>query len=388
MPASSSPSFVSRAQFYLAICGGLYVGIIGLLAIPFFQSNAIYLNRIRIPWFANFDTPEKYGLAPNKTLNFKLKTADKETLGAWFILSDAYYHTLPSIPSSVDTHVEEALKRHPTIIFFHGNAATRAFPARVQYYHAFTSRLRANVLAIDYRGFADSTGRPSEAGLVRDARAAWDWLISRGAKEEDVLLMGHSLGTGVASQLVSQLDAEGINHRGLVLLSPFSSIPEVLKTYSVLGLVPVMKPLTMFPWALNMALRLLVHRFDTLQVVPHIKSSVIIAHALNDFDIPYTHSEVLFNAFLKPHLPAITPLPTTLPVPTDTWNQFEIQRQAHFAKREVIVTSTDIGNFGTVDEFEQEGRKIVLVKTQAGNHDFLGVQEGLQDIIGRSFRLF
>lgn len=204
------------------------------MTIPY---SAIYLNRIRIPWFANFDTPEKYGLArncflsleltyrlsflepANKTLNFKLKTADKETLGAWFILSDAYYHTLPSIPSSVDTHVEEALKRHPTIIFFHGNAATRAFPARVQYYHAFTSRLRANVLAIDYRGFADSTGRPSEAGLVRDARAAWDWLISRGAKEEDVLLMGHSLGTGVASQLVSQLDAEGINHRGLVLLS-------------------------------------------------------------------------------------------------------------------------------------------------------------------------
>jgi abhydrolase domain-containing protein 12 len=148
-----------------------------------------------------------------------LRTPDNETLGAWFILSDTYYHSLPSIPSSVDTHVQEVLKRHPTILFFHGNAGSRAFAVRVQYYEAFTSRLGANVLAIDYRGFADSTGEPSEVGVVRDGRAAWDWLISQGAKAEDILIMGHSLGTGVTSQLGAQLDAEGINHRGLVLLS-------------------------------------------------------------------------------------------------------------------------------------------------------------------------
>ena len=115
--------------------------------------------------------------------------------------------------------MQEALKRYPTILFFHGNAGTRAFSVRVQYYKAFTSRLRANVLAIDYRGFAESSGEPSEAGLVRDGRAAWDWLISQGAKQEDILIMGHSLGTGVTSQLGAQLDEEGINHRGLVLLS-------------------------------------------------------------------------------------------------------------------------------------------------------------------------
>jgi abhydrolase domain-containing protein 12 len=109
---------------------------------------------------------------------------------------------------------------------------------------------------------------------------------------------------------------------------------------------------------------------------------------LNDLDIPYTHSEVLFNAFLKPHLPSIPLLPTTLPIPTDAWNQFETHRQAHFAKRKEIVTHIDMGNFGTVDEFEQEGRKIILVKTEAGKHDFIGVQEGLQDIIGMSFGFF
>jgi abhydrolase domain-containing protein 12 len=148
-----------------------------------------------------------------------LQTADNETLGAWFILSDTYYQSLPSVPSSVDTHVQKALKQHPTILFLHGNAATRAFAVRIQYYKAFTSRLQANVLAIDYRGFADSTGEPSESGLIRDGRAAWDWLISQGAKAEDILIIGHSLGTGVTSQLGAQLDEEGVNYRGLVLLS-------------------------------------------------------------------------------------------------------------------------------------------------------------------------
>ncbi|KAF9013358.1 hypothetical protein BDQ17DRAFT_596341 [Cyathus striatus] len=82
-------------------------------------------------------------------------------------------------PANVSEHITFALKRYPTILFFHGNAATRAFSVRVQHYKAFSSRLHANVLAIDYRGFGESTGIPSEKGLVTDARAAWDWLISR-----------------------------------------------------------------------------------------------------------------------------------------------------------------------------------------------------------------
>lgn len=106
---------------------------------------------------------------------------------------------------------------------------------------------------------------------------------------------------------------------------------------------------------------------------------------MNDWDIPYTHSEAIFNSFLKPHLPSIPLLPTALPIPTETWNLFETQRQIHFAKRKEVVTHIDMGNFGTIDEFEQGGRKIMLVKTRAGNHDYLGTQEGLQDIIGKSF---
>jgi abhydrolase domain-containing protein 12 len=166
-------------------------------------------------------------------------------------LSDPFYKSLPS-PSSpliLEQNVPLALKSRPTILFFHGNAATRAVSLRVSYYKDFSSRLGANVLAIDYRGFADSRGTPSEAGLALDARAAWDWVIENGAKPEDVSLVGHSLGAGVVATLGAQLSAEKVRFRGAVLMSPFSTMRTLLDTYMLFKVLPVIRPLAMIPGA-------------------------------------------------------------------------------------------------------------------------------------------
>jgi abhydrolase domain-containing protein 12 len=192
-------------------------------------------------------------------VNFKLVTSDNVALGAWFVLSDTFYQSIPFL-SHITTNTSTAeditsarirasLAVHPTIIFFHGNAATRAVPARVRHYAAFSSRLRANVLAIDYRGFADSEGCPTEAGLALDARAAWEWVLDHGASPRNVLLVGHSLGTAVAAKLAQQLSADGVELKGLVLLSPFSSITVLLDTYHVMGFLPIATPLAMIPGA-------------------------------------------------------------------------------------------------------------------------------------------
>jgi abhydrolase domain-containing protein 12 len=73
----------------------------------------------------------------------------------------------------------------------------------------------SNVLAIDYRGFADSSGIPSEAGLIEDAKTAWDYVVDRigihdGAEGKNIVLMGQSLGTGVAAGLAGRLAHEGV----------------------------------------------------------------------------------------------------------------------------------------------------------------------------------
>jgi len=64
--------------------------------------------------------------------------------------------------------------------------------------------------------------------------------------------------------------------------------------------------------------------------------------------------------------------------------------EQHRARREVLeekVRTTHIPKFGRIDEFVDEKRKVVLVKTLFGGHDYLGIQEGLVDIIGKTFGL-
>ena len=200
----------------------------------------------------------------------RIHTADNETLGAWFTFADPFYtthrasllesaSTSPEDPSSpapdVDAHIRTALRTHPTVLFLHGNTGTRALRPRVLHYQAFAARLRVNVLAPDYRGFADSTGTPSEAGLGLDALAAWDWLRARGAVPGNVLIVGNSLGTGVAVQFASALQemdlergSEPQRPRGVVLLAPFSSLEKLLDTYYIVGLVPLLAPLRIIPF--------------------------------------------------------------------------------------------------------------------------------------------
>ena len=237
-----------------------------------------------------------------KTHNVLIQTPDNETLGAWFTFADPFYAAhktqLLNVPTtnlsspvstslSRDDHIRAALRAHPTILFLHGTTGTRVVRIRVQHYRAFAARLGANVLAPDYRGFADSTGTPSEAGLTVDTRAAWDWLRAHGASPDSLLVVGSSLGTGVAVQFASALEEEALRveaeaprvaksyvvsrdyarmgrgsgnrtrgcgaavrerPRGVVLLSPFSKLETLLDTYYILGLMPLFAPLRTVPY--------------------------------------------------------------------------------------------------------------------------------------------
>jgi uncharacterized protein len=79
------------------------------------------------------------------------------------------------------------------------------------------------VMTFDYRGYGRSEGEPDEEGILQDARAARAWLARRtGVAGQDVVLMGRSLGGGVAIDLAAEDGA-----RGLILESTFTSLPEV-----------------------------------------------------------------------------------------------------------------------------------------------------------------
>ena len=84
-------------------------------------------------------------------------------------------------------------------------------------------RVGVSVLIFDYRGYGRSEGKPNEAGILADARAARAWLADREKiAEADVVLMGESIGGAVAVDLAARDGA-----RALVLESTFNSLPDV-----------------------------------------------------------------------------------------------------------------------------------------------------------------
>ncbi len=106
-----------------------------------------------------------------------------------------------------------------TFVFFHGNGDSLFSASAVAnpYIHA-----GYGFLVAEYRGFSGLPGKPTEAGLYADARAYLYALKARGVPGEYIILFGHSLGTGIATQM-----ADEFHVGGLVLLAPFLSVGEM-----------------------------------------------------------------------------------------------------------------------------------------------------------------
>src|SRR6202008_1265991 len=86
----------------------------------------------------------------------------------------------------------------PTFLFFDGNAGSpEGNEAR---WRAIMDH-GAGFLALYYRGYSGSTGKPTEEGLHEDARAGYGWLVQQGVPARDIIIHGLSLGSGVAVKL-------------------------------------------------------------------------------------------------------------------------------------------------------------------------------------------
>lgn len=106
----------------------------------------------------------------------------------------------------------------PVVLYFHGNAGALALRAGR---FATLTRDGTGLLALSYRGYGGSTGRPTEDGLIRDAEAVHAFALSRYPAGR-LVPWGESLGTGVAVALAATRPVGG-----LVLESPFSSAVDV-----------------------------------------------------------------------------------------------------------------------------------------------------------------
>ncbi|KAL2133813.1 hypothetical protein VTI74DRAFT_1619 [Chaetomium olivicolor] len=300
----------------------LYILFLGLSAIPYFQRNFLYAHKIHTLWWRNINEPEQWGFAKNQVTPFHLTTADNETLYAWHILPLPLYaqheDKLSSQPSGMVSEITSTenfrlLRDDPNarlIITFHGNAAQLTQGYRPSHYHTLTSHTPYHVLALDYRGFGLSSGTPTEAGLVLDAKAAVDWAVSAaGVHPSRIVLLGHSLGTAVAAAASEHFTLrEGMDFAGVVLVAGFSSLPEMLSGYAIAGWLPVLRPLTWWPWLLKVVMGRVVDTWDSAsrwrEVVRGVKGRagrlrLSLVHARNDWDIPCREGDRLFKAAVE-----------------------------------------------------------------------------------------
>lgn len=135
--------------------------------------------------------------------------------------------------------------------------------------------LKLTVFGFDYRGYGRSAGSPHESGILADARAARTWLAQReGIPESQIILMGRSLGGGVATDL----SQDGC--RALIIESSFTALPDVAaKIYPFLPVRWVMRT-----------------RFDSLSKIRNHSAPLFISHGDADELIPFAMGQTLYEA--------------------------------------------------------------------------------------------
>jgi hypothetical protein len=212
---------------------------------------AMYLAQRSLMYF-----PGNRGLTPNAlglsgvTIN-QAKTDDGETILLWYAPAEA---------------------GKPMILYFQGNGGEVGDrEPRMRFYRQHG----LGICFVSYRGYGGSSGAPTESGLMLDANAAYDWLVAQGVEPGRIVLVGESLGTGVAIQLAA-------NHRvaAMALEAPYTSAADVAAgVYWWLPVHVLMKD-----------------QFRSIDHIAKVKVPLLVTHGDADQVIPVEFGKRLFDA--------------------------------------------------------------------------------------------
>lgn len=163
------------------------------------------------------------------------------------------------------------------MLLLHGNAENIGYG--LPRLKAF-SALGLNLFALDYRGYGRSEGLPDEAGVYRDAEAAYRYLVEqRGFRGEAIVLYGNSLGGAVAVDLAARHPCGA-----LILESTFTNAPEMARRMFLLPLFQYIPK----------------SRFDSLKKISAVRAPILIIHGTRDEVVPFEMGERLFVAAPEP----------------------------------------------------------------------------------------
>ncbi len=237
---------MAKIRKLIGILAGFYILL--LIGVFVFQRSLLYFP-------SHHYVTLKDAYANQSFIEIPVKTADGLDLKAWYA---------------------PATSKSFTFVFFHGNGDYLASASEIADPYIAAGY---GFLVTEYRGYSGLPGKPSEAGLYADGRAYLYALMARGVKIDNIILFGHSLGTGVAVQM-----AEEFHVGGVILLAPYLSIPRMAQIE--------------FPY---LPAKFLVRdRFENDKKIGDIHEPVLIVNGTNDRIIPPSQGKQLFNLANEP----------------------------------------------------------------------------------------
>jgi len=216
----------------------------------FFQRNLLYHPSV------DNHLKDQTTNEPTEIEKVKITTVDNIDLVAWFY--------------------NKNIEKFKTILFFHGNAGS--LENRTYKLNHFKD-LNVNFLIIAWRGFDGNEGKPNEIGLYRDAKSAIKWLNLKGVPEENIILYGESLGTGVAVEV-----AQNKNYAGVILESPYTSMVNMGK-----------KHYPLFPVRF-----LLKDKFESYKKIKKVSVPILVIHGKIDKIVPFAMGKKMYELANEP----------------------------------------------------------------------------------------
>jgi len=235
----------------LGVMGTIVAGSIGLVVLIM---TMMLLVRTVEPMFAFFPsrgedvTPRELGA---RFEAITLRTSDDQRLHAWL---------LPASP----------LRAH--IIYFHGNGGNLSVWAPIL---VGLPRHGYSVLAVDYRGYGLSTGRPSERGLYRDVDAVIDAAWRDGDLRVPIVYWGRSLGAAMAAYAASVKPPDRV-----ILESGFPDARTLVRSSPLLAVMALFSS----------------YRFPTSTFMRGVRAPVLVMHGDRDSVIPFRLGRALFDS--------------------------------------------------------------------------------------------
>ncbi|KAF2840479.1 alpha/beta-hydrolase [Patellaria atrata CBS 101060] len=412
---------IKKAYWTLAGVGAVYIIFLSALSNTWIQRHALYAHKLFSGWWVNYARPEAFGFASKQVTPFNVSTPDGEILSAWHVLSlDTYGQNEQEILESKSSPIDEDEEfssiasnlrflsddpRARLVIDLHGNAGHVAQGWRTASYLSLTALPKTHVLALDYRGYGHSTGSPTEAGLITDGIALVNYAIDTlHVPASRIILLGQSLGTAVVSAVALSfadpdnstgliptgvekgvMNLEGTDFASVILIAPFTSMPDLMGSYRIAGIIPILSSLRPYPRIQSFFRRMIVDTWETesrlkalVSLVSH-KHKGIAYHASFDGEEDYeamVQLDIAHNKSSRPKLNLkliharndynISPRNSgQLLRITANATSFEGLSNFQFESRKEVIKKGD----GTLERFVADGVRIEFELLPYGGHN-------------------